>query len=368
MSRVVSAEDALKTANSLFVDENFEGALENYDLAISLDDSAVDAYLKRSQCHIKLQNFTDALADAQKAISLAPNNAKAYFRKGIACFELEEFETALAAFEKGSALDTSDSSFKSWIRKCKAEIESEGGSVESSSSTPVAAPKPTTAETKPPATVQAQTSNPAPQPAQPAQSAQPAKIRHEWYQSASHVVVTVFAKNVKREDLTVDIQKDSLSVSIKLSADNQYVLDLDLADEVSQSESGFDVTPSKVEIKLKKANPVKWNTLERTADSKVHAWDSTVSNVTSKPPAASKKNWDKIVKEEVEEEKPDGEAGLNKVFQDIYSNASDEQKRAMMKSFLESGGTVLSTNWDEVGKGEVKGSPPAGMEMRKWEH
>lgn len=38
----------------------------------------------------------------------------------------------------------------------------------------------------------------------------------------------------------------------------------------------------------------------------------------------------------------------------------------MMKSFVESGGTVLSTNWDEVGKGEVKGSPPAGLEMKKW--
>jgi len=57
---------------------------------------------------------------------------------------------------------------------------------------------------------------------------------------------------------------------------------------------------------------------------------------------------------------------LNKVFQDIYSNGSEEQRRAMMKSFVESGGTVLSTNWDEVGKGEVKGSPPDGLQMHKW--
>ena len=72
-----------------------------------------------------------------------------------------------------------------------------------------------------------------------------------------------------------------------------------------------------------------------------------------------------------------GDEALNKVFRDIYSNGSDgkprdllkekkvlicdkylEQRRAMIKSFYESGGTVLSTNWDEVGKGEVKGSPP----------
>jgi hypothetical protein len=33
---------------------------------------------------------------------------------------------------------------------------------------------------------------------------------------------------------------------------------------------------------------------------------------------------------------------------------------------IESGGTVLSTNWEEVKKGKVKGSPPQGMEMHDW--
>ncbi len=38
----------------------------------------------------------------------------------------------------------------------------------------------------------------------------------------------------------------------------------------------------------------------------------------------------------------------------------------MMKSFVESNGTVLSTNWDEVGGKKVECTPPDGMVVRKW--
>jgi suppressor of G2 allele of SKP1 len=348
---VVSAEDALKKANSLFVDENFEDALEQYNLAIELDAKNIDAYLKRSQCNTKLKNFTDALADANKAITLGPNNAKAFFRKGIACFELEEYETALAAFEKGSALDPSDQSFKTWIRKCKAEIQNENGN--QVDQTPQAL--------SPPPSQPQQPAKPSPPPA--TQPAPTPKIRHEWYQNPTHVFINIFAKGVKQGDLSIDIEQKSVSVNIKLSENNQYVLDLDLAEAVVPSESSYTIMSTKIEIKLKKEQALKWDTLEYTGSAKVHPWDSTVSTT---PATSQRKNWDKLVKEEIGDEKLDGEEGLNKVFQDIYSNATEEQRRAMVKSFVESGGTVLSTNWDEVGKAPVKGSPPSGMEMRKW--
>jgi len=35
-------------------------------------------------------------------------------------------------------------------------------------------------------------------------------------------------------------------------------------------------------------------------------------------------------------------------------------------SLKESGGTVLSTNWKEVGKGKVDVKPPDGMEYKHW--
>ena len=40
-------------------------------------------------------------------------------------FNLEEYESAKAAFEAGQALDSKNSSFKTWIRKCNAELDGE---------------------------------------------------------------------------------------------------------------------------------------------------------------------------------------------------------------------------------------------------
>ena len=49
-----------------------------------------------------------------------------------------------------------------------------------------------------------------------------------------------------------------------------------------------------------------------------------------------------------------------------HAHATLAQMRAMNKSYAESGGTVLSTNWDEIGKEKTPVKPPEGMEFKKW--
>ena len=52
-------------------------------------------------------------------------------------------------------------------------------------------------------------------------------------------------------------------------------------------------------------------------------------------------------------------------FQEIFKNADPEKRKAMMKSFQTSGGTVLSTDWGDVSKKDYEGkdrpSPPKGQ-------
>jgi suppressor of G2 allele of SKP1 len=62
-----------------------------------------------------------------------------------------------------------------------------------------------------------------------------------------------------------------------------------------------------------------------------------------------------------EQDKPEGDQALNALFQQIYGSADEDSKRAMMKSFVESNGTCLSTNWSDVSKGKVETKPPEGM-------
>ena len=64
---------------------------------------------------------------------------------------------------------------------------------------------------------------------------------------------------------------------------------------------------------------------------------------------------DQECEEELAGDKPEGDEALNGLFKQIYGNATPETRRAMVKSFQTSGGTVLSTNWNDVSKADYEG-------------
>src|SRR5947209_6489111 len=93
-------------------------------------------------------------------------------------------------------------------------------------------------------------------------------------------------------------------------------------------------------------------------------------NTLKSQAVSGKKDWENIVSA-LEKDSQDptaakdanagGESAVNDFFKQVFADADDDTKRAMIKSFQESGGTTLSTNWEEVKQGKVEGSAPPGV-------
>lgn len=180
-------------------------------------------------------------------------------------------------------------------------------------------------------------------------------VKYDWYQSDTTVTITVLLKNATEKNYSVVLGQTTM----EFKADGITTILLNLWDAVNVEQSSHKATASKVEIKLAKLIGRRWDSLEKKVE------------IPAKPePKRNVHDWDKISKEiekQEEEDKPEGDAAVQDLFRKIYADASDDSKKAMMKSMYESGGTVLSTNWNEVGAKTVDVKPPDGCEFKKWE-
>ena len=252
---------------------------------------------------------------------------------------------------------------------------------------------------------------PAASPSEPptANSQTTSKIRHEWFQNAQNVTVTLYAKRVPKDKAEIEINEDSLSVSFPHPSNpaSTFTFTLDpLFALLDVSSSKASIMSTKVELTLRKKVPgQRWNALEGSAplkdvtnqeeDSAAQAAIlSTLTDSSSKKsvetapsyPTSSRsgpKDWDKLASDltakkksshkhskkgetdkgeggeserEQDDDDVDSDYGGDPVdgfFKKLYAGADDDTRRAMMKSYQESGGTALSTDWKDVGKRRV---------------
>ncbi|KAI9108484.1 hypothetical protein K1719_020675 [Acacia pycnantha] len=360
------ASELEKKAKEAFIDDDFALAVQLYSQAIDLDPSNADLLADRAQAHIKLNNFTEAASDASEAIKLNPSLLKAYLRKGTACLKLEEYHAAKVALETGASLSENDSRFTKLIEECNRHVPKESNDLSSSLSSNVAAlnvsPSTTEEDEGLSRAHQANTDT----------TTKP-RYRHEFYQKLGEVVLTIFAKGIPAENVVVEFGEQILSVAIDVPGQEAYHYQSRLFGKIIPDKCRFVVLSTKIEIRLAKAEAITWTSLEYSKEAVLQTKNipSAKSHRPEYPSSKPKKDWDKLeaqVKKEEKEEKLDGDAGLNKLFRDIFQNADEDMRRAMSKSFVESNGTVLSTDWKEVGSKKVEGSPPEGMELKKWEY
>ncbi|KKZ68919.1 hypothetical protein EMCG_00090 [[Emmonsia] crescens] len=243
-------------------------------------------------------------------------------------------------------------------------------------------------------------------------------VRHEWYQTHDTVVLTLYAKGVPKEKADIDIQEDSLSITFPTASGSDFSFNLDpLFSLVDSATSKASVMSTKIEIILRKKQPgQKWGGLEGAprpviAGGKenpsptiapatmVSSQPSTITPSTDHAPSyptssrKGTKDWDKVASsltkkkknkeskgkenestvadndakegvdddEGVESDNSDFGTGdpVDSFFKKLYASADPDTRRAMVKSYYESEGTALSTNWSEVGKGKVEIKPPS---------
>ncbi|KAI9857751.1 MAG: hypothetical protein M1824_004707 [Vezdaea acicularis] len=396
---------------------DYPKAIELYTSAIAQIPTAVDYYIKRSTAYQRLKppSHDLALADAEHAVVLAHKRgnkeliAQAQMRRGIALFGSGKIWEAKTVFEfvkrMGGGWKPGDvahqnygaqgikgvSGFEIWERKVKEATEGKM-EVDTKEVKEIPDDKPIekVAEKNTTTTTASET---------PSATAS-TKVRHEWYQTPTDVVISLFVKGVSKEKTSIDIQANSLSVNFPLpsntSTDYDFTL-TPLAHPIDPTASTSKVLSTKIEIVLKKSQAgTKWHALESSSfDSTIittaPSTTSTPQATTSldKPPSyptssrKGPKNWDtlpleaSLPQETSDPNAPptasnpledDDESGdpASAFFKKIYKDADPDTRRAMMKSFQESNGTALSTNWADVGKGKVETSPPDGMEAKGW--
>lgn len=379
--------DILAKAALAFGDEEYDEALELYSQVINERGKTAELLAARSQTYTAMEKYVEALEDANKAIELDPNSSQGYLRKGISLFQLEEYEAARTAFSKGHDIEPSNKKLRTWLGKCDAELQStHGQQVNGSASqtdelaqsaavepTPSATPVPASTPSATVPTASEETGVPLAPSAPPAVIA---KYRHQWLQTLPFVEINIYAKNLSQDRVKVEYTDHSVHVTINdAEGHSEYAFAAEeLFGKILPESCKHTITPSKLEVKLKKTDNLQWESLEKVGAASTSARVTPVAEPIANPapyPWSTRKHqvdWDKVeadVKAAEKDEKLEGEAALQQLFSQIYSGADEDTRRAMNKSFVESNGTVLSTNWKEVGTKAVECQAPSNAEVKK---
>ncbi|KAL7675053.1 hypothetical protein ACOME3_001321 [Neoechinorhynchus agilis] len=188
-------------------------------------------------------------------------------------------------------------------------------------------------------------------------------LDYRWYQTSHSIVITVPIRNPSKKKCTVNFETNATSQggskillhiqSMEPTSIQEF--ELTLFERVNEDEVDIKIFTTKVEFHFKKVDPsIHWTNLEYKSQKNTRV-----------------KNWDKIADELDNELKEQGfgdDEGVNEFFKKIYENGTPEVRKAMMKSFQESAGTVLSTDWADVSAKKTPIKTPDGLEFKKWDH
>ncbi|KAI4650499.1 hypothetical protein J4E93_002855 [Alternaria ventricosa] len=359
-------------------------AIEHYTKALSVNTTAVKYYIGRATAYQRTAKYAESLSDAELAVVLAKKRGSrelikdAQFRRAVALFHLGKYADAEYLLKIVKGLDEKDKMLPIWESKVATKLKDVPEDDEMRKVTVKESPEvdvPSAPASAAPAKAEQPAPSQAPKPVTPTPKD---KIKTDWYQSPDTITLTIMAKGVDKDKVSVEFEERSVSVAFPTADSSDYSYSADpLYEKIDPSQSKYRVTPTKLEITMRKATTgLKWHDLEHPDGDVSTAQASTVSLPVRAPkdtapayPTSSKsgaKNWDKVVVNDLDDKDEIEGDETSHFFKQLYSGATPEQQRAMMKSYSESGGTVLSTDWSNVGNKTITPEPPEGMEAKKY--
>ena len=336
-----SESSLYNSALEQFACENYTSALKSFNSLIEKNASNAVYLISAANCELQLKNYDKALDLLSKAENIDKNSSRVNFLTGVALFKKKKFVEAKVAFTTALQIikDTDDKNkITLWCNKTDLEMK-ESGIVDYN-----------------------------------AQTDREVKIIYNWIQTPTEVSVEITANKSLNG---YEVQFESKAIKLIRTQDKSEKCKINLTNSIVTDKSTYKVNGMKIEIQMQKEIPnFNWVTLElgkgnqavnNTADKTVYGYYPSSSKV--------KKDWNQLDKEldkELkEDESKDANEGMMNMFRQIYERSDEKTRRAMIKSFQTSGGTVLSTDWNDVKDKDYEGKDrpeaPKGQEWRKYD-
>ena len=165
--------------------------------------------------------------------------------------------------------------------------------------------------------------------------------------------------------LTVNFTDSSMV--LENSQTGEILTQVDFSSKIDPVASSWTCTVKRIDIKVKKAvEDVNWRMLEAAPVGSAVTAAAIPAQVPSgsKPsyPSSSKvkRDWNAVDKEiETELKKdplPKGGDAMGGLWKILYESSDDDTRRAMVKSYQTSGGTVFNTSWSDVKDKDYEGA------------
>ena len=212
------ANQAAAGAEAL-ANKDYTSAISSYTSALTQLPLSPDYHIKRSTAYQRVSpaQYDLALQDAATAVVLAHKRGKreliaaAQMRRGIALFGLQRWADAQQCFKWVEQKNAKEPGLSMWQKKVEVELGKAGSQVQASAVTVVELPEDPASQGK---EIEVEKKMPAKQKQEVTKAegvrTPASKIRHDWYQTADTVVVTLLVKGVPKDKATIDLDEHSV--------------------------------------------------------------------------------------------------------------------------------------------------------------